>query len=178
MINRKTYWTIFLPVLLVFSCSKKCETNNVESAVMDYVDYHLDILKENRKDLEHIVRVNIDYSESNYDAYRISSASKLLYENEVPNSIDQKKGIKIAYFTEKISDINERNKQKQLLEEQEFYDKSNLTIDSNYPEWVILRKKDSKCYQIVHTHYQPLKEIINGEGVHEGKTGYNNAYSK
>ena len=75
-------------------------------------------------------------------------------------------------------DSNARNKQRLFLEDKGFYDKSNIGINSNYPEWVLLRKKDSRCYQIVHTYYQPLENSINEKGVHEGKTGYNNVHKK
>ena len=142
-----------------FSCTEKCKYDVTDNAVKEYIDYFKSLKKIKKRDF--MVKIHIDSSYSKYDAYRISTSAQLLSKKELPNRIDTYKGMKIAYFTENILDEHSKEKQTLILKEKAFYYSEYVNFLSNYPEWILMKKKSDKCFKLVkNANYRDLIEII------------------
>jgi hypothetical protein len=111
---------------------------------------------------ECLVRINIDSSSSSHEGWRISMYPYLLDTSELPSEIETYKKIKVAYFTNNSFDKDSLSYIVVLSEKNGFYQKKTITgLLSNYPEWVVLRKKGKKRYSIIKDQwYVPLSDII------------------
>ena len=149
--------SILLIVVLGNACQNNCDYQDVDKPVFEYIEYfrNLDTKKRN-----FMVRIIMDSSLTDYQAFRISTSPTLLSEDEVPNRFSVVKGMKVSFFTQHMTFLQTNEKRAELISKN-FYNTSDGMIDSNYPEWVLYRLKANKCFTLTkNTQYQDLGEIV------------------
>ncbi|CAM1360334.1 hypothetical protein TPENAI_10535 [Tenacibaculum litopenaei] len=163
-IIRKTMFCIVC--ILLFSCQndKKQNKDNIKNIIDDYLETLMVIksFKEKDKSLL-LLKVKTDSLE-NYKSYRVYLEKGLLNtEKQLPNKVSTKKGIKIAYFTEKVN--GDFDSIRNVLLNKSFYHNNLVTFNSNYPEWILLRNMNSdKQILIKDMSYSSLKDVIKKYG--------------
>lgn len=147
-------------ITLCFSCKKECNNHEIDNVILEYVDEFMSTIKTNPND-GLIVKVNSDLSNSFYKSYRIHTSAILLDKTQIPNEIMVYKEMKIAFFIDSLTNKQEIDKMKLSLSEKGFYNINSTFVHSNYPEWVLLVKKNNDCsYLVKNTHYRDLNKII------------------
>lgn len=142
------------------SCKSNHESLNIQRITHDYVD---DFFDRDLKSREFLLKVEIDSSHSDYFAHRIYMTPQLMGKtDDIPDKIDVYRGVKIVYYTEPMFSEKTAEQMLSRLEKGNFFRKDSLiTMFSNYPEWIILQKKDQRDYRIVKDQwYAPLSEVV------------------
>lgn len=144
--------------ILFFSCKKqKLEHKKIDSIVFNYID---DFKKNKKiKKRNFLLHVNKDSTLSHLNVYRMNMWASLLEPNEIPNKTLIYKDIKVAFFTKRINDKNLETKIIKELKEKGFYRKDSTNFLSNYPEWVIINKKNRQLI-VKDMWYFPIDSII------------------
>lgn len=157
-LNTKVCLLVLIASLV--SCKPNHESLNIQRIAHDYID---DFFDRNLKSREFLLTVQIDSSHSDYFAHRIYMNPELMDKtDDIPNQIEVYRGVKIVYYTELMSSEKTSEQMKSRLEKGNFFRKDALlTILSNYPEWIVLQKKDQRDYLIVKDQwYAPLSEVV------------------
>lgn len=153
---------IYIVILLCFSCKQETKNLDIDYVVNQYIHefkYRADMKKRNL-----LVKIKIDSSLNDFVGYRIYTSGQLLFDDELPNRIDERNGMKVAFFTKELMDKKDIALQKIELENKSFYNKDSFLIDSNYPEWVVIKSKNSNEFKVLkNTHYQDLSKIYESE---------------
>ena len=155
-----------LPFLFGFGCFYSCDESfagdELDSSVHHYIQYFKEQLVLNKLTTrDFIVKIKIDSSNADFKGYRISTYPVLLDSTELPNKIDFYKGFKVAYFTKKLTDNEQIEKMKTTLRAKNYYDNYEFSINSNYPEWVLMENNKNNCrFLMKNTYYQEIDTLI------------------
>ncbi|WP_299158026.1 hypothetical protein [uncultured Tenacibaculum sp.] len=149
----------FLIFITIFITNCKTNVNTEKSIrliVNNYIKEELNSVNEHS-----IICVSKD-SAINYELIRIAKYANLLDVNSpIPNHFESIEGNKIVYYTQNNNTKKELDSIKKLLDENSYYRKDSIYYSSNYPEWIVLRNKNSKKQVIVkNMWYQPIDSII------------------
>lgn len=142
------------------SCKSNHESVDIQRVTHDYVDGFFDL---NFKNRDFLLKVEIDSSHSDYFAHRIYMTPELMDRtDDIPSRIDVYRGVKIVYHTEPMSSQKTAEQMLNRLEKGNFFRQDSLiTMFSNYPEWIVLQKKDQSDYFIIKDQwYAPLSEVV------------------
>lgn len=162
---RKKVILFFIIVSCLISCKKGTNLSQeivdqeIDKVVFEYINYFKQLKKIKKRDF--ILKVQGDTISNEYLTYRISMRADLLNENEIPNRINIYDKIKIAFFTENITDSLKQKKILLKLKENGFLRNDSILILSNYPEWVLLiHGKTGKRVLEKNMWYEPIDSII------------------
>ncbi|RKN75915.1 hypothetical protein [Ulvibacterium marinum] len=166
---RKCILATVVPMVVFFaSCKEEQCALDIYSTTHGYIDY----FKSNYdlREINYLVKVTIDSSNQDYLGYRINAFSSLMEkEDDVPSDFDIYSEFRITFHFKKLGK-SEKFKMKRNLVENGFYTFDNLLIDSNYPEWVVLENKETKCLRLIKdASYMTLDELISSSKVPKSK---------
>ena len=153
---------IYLFIIIFFI---GCDGRNSESfsELKNVCDEYIEFLISERinKDKVLISVYEEQSSDGKVSAYRISAGRQYLYEESVPNEVyNYKEFTVLLYMKKDVLDV-EKEKIRENLKSKGFYDKHSYSINTNYWEWVLLKKSDDLTFRLIKdTWYKPLDELI------------------
>lgn len=158
MTGRHIKFLIFIiTIIFTTNCKKKINRRkNIQFIVKNYIKEEIKLTN------EHSIIYVIKDSVVNYELFKIAKYANLLDINSpIPNKVETFEGNKIVFYTDNSSDKRELDSIKKILEKDSYYRKDSTFYDSNYPEWNVLRNKNSEKQVIVkNMWYHPIDSII------------------
>lgn len=145
------FTSVLLIVAIFYSCEnkdalkKEQEKRSMDHIVNDYIDM---FLSEGFLKREYLLRVEKEASFNEYNVYGITMTPYLLELDDLPNKINQYRDVKIAFFTEAITEDSIKDSLRNELIKNDLYRKDSLIYRFHYPEWLIIENKLDNQFDI------------------------------
>ena len=152
--------SIIAMIFILSSCKKDIKSDKTINQITD--EYIIDFQNtEEKRDNNFVLHIKKDSSNVNYDVHRISMWINAIDTTYLPNEIEQRNNVVVAFYTKRIAKKEESTNIVEILKKNNFFKKDSFLYNSNYPEWIILKnKKTGKQTIVKDMWYYPLDSVI------------------